>query len=32
LVIASDQVLALALRVFASLGIVVDDEYVSASD
>ena len=27
-VIASDQVLALALRVFASMGIVIDDDYL----
>lgn len=32
LVIGSDQVLSLALRVFASQGIVVDDDYLSSLD
>ena len=31
-VIAGDQVLGLALRVFASLGIMVDDDYLSGDD
>lgn len=31
-VIAGDQVLMLALRVFASLGIVVDDDYLSGEE
>jgi uncharacterized protein YjbI with pentapeptide repeats len=30
--IAGDQVLTLALRVFASMGIVVDDDYLSPTD